>query len=119
MSEETRPIHYTEVVTPDPAAVIDHYTKVCGWNFSPETPELGMARVVGFPDGSSFGVRAPMHEQEKSVTRTYVRVDDIEGAVERAAASGAEVALPPMEIPGRGQVAIYFIGGIEQGLWQV
>ncbi len=32
---------------------------------------------------------------------------------------GATIALEPMEIPGRGQVAIYFLGGIEQGLWQV
>jgi hypothetical protein len=39
--------------------------------------------------------------------------------VQRAAELGATIALEPIEIPGRGRVAIYFVGGIEQGLWQV
>lgn len=48
-----------------------------------------------------------------------MRVADINRAVEQAAALGAEIALEPVEIPGRGRIAIYFVGGIEQGLWQV
>ena len=45
-------------------------------------------------------------------------VGDIESAVEAAAAAGAEIAHPPLKIPGQGTFAIYILGGIEHGLWQ-
>ncbi|KKE84523.1 hypothetical protein N481_22185 [Pseudoalteromonas luteoviolacea S4047-1] len=32
---------------------------------------------------------------------------------------GAQIAMPPTEIPGKGQFAIYILGGNEQGLWQL
>jgi predicted enzyme related to lactoylglutathione lyase len=60
-----------------------------------------------------------MHDGEKPVTRAYVLVEDIEAAVAAAAASGAVIAVPPMEIAGHGTCAIYFQGGIEAGLWQL
>ncbi len=65
------------------------------------------------------GIRAPMHDQEKPTVRTYVRVADIESSIEKAAELGATVALGATEIPGRGTIAIYLYGGIEQGIWQV
>ncbi len=34
-------------------------------------------------------------------------------------AAGAFVALDRMELPGHGTIAIYLLGGIEHGLWQV
>lgn len=39
-------------------------------------------------------------------------------AFKAAEASGAELALPPMEIPGHGTVAIFIHDGIESALWQ-
>ena len=33
--------------------------------------------------------------------------------------AGAELALPPMEIPGHGTIALYLLGGNEHGLWQL
>jgi len=51
--------------------------------------------------------------------RTYLRVTDIETAVQEAGQLGAEIALEPVEIPGQGKIAIYQHGGIEQGLWQL
>ena len=46
-------------------------------------------------------------------------VDDIQAAIDAAAEAGAEVAMPPMEIPGHGSFAIFIQGGIESGLWQL
>ena len=46
-------------------------------------------------------------------------VADIEQAVSEAKNEGAEAAVPPMEIPGRGKCAILFYGSIQSGLWQV
>jgi predicted enzyme related to lactoylglutathione lyase len=51
--------------------------------------------------------------------RPYWLVDDIEAALAAAVSAGAQVALPPMEIPGRGTFAIYIHGRIQHGLWQL
>jgi predicted enzyme related to lactoylglutathione lyase len=50
--------------------------------------------------------------------RPYWLVEDIEAAVAAAEEAGAQIALPPMELPGHGRCAIYFAGGVEHGLWQ-
>jgi predicted enzyme related to lactoylglutathione lyase len=112
-------IHYLEIVTPDAEVARDFYSQAYGWQFGAATPELGNAFVATLPNGSLCGIRAPMHEQEKPTVRTYVRVDDIESSIERAVKLGAIVALGATEIPGRGMIAIYLYGGIEQGIWQL
>lgn len=119
MTVSEHAVHYLEIVTPDVGAAVDFHAKAHGWQFDPEAPELGNARVANLPDGSLCGIRAPMHEQEKPVVRTYLRVADIEAAAKQAAELGAMVALGPTELPGRGRIAICVLGGIEQGLWQV
>ncbi len=112
-------VHYLEIVTPDVEAAVGHYSKAYGWRFAPAAPELGNARVAELPDGSQCGIRAPMSEQEQPIVRTYLRVADVEAATTRASDLGAKIALPPTELPGRGRIAIYFIGGVQQGIWQV
>jgi len=119
MSISEHAVYYLEIVTTEVRATSDFYANAYGWRFEAEAPELGNALVATLPDGSLCGIRAPMHDQEKPIVRTYLRVADIDTAVKRASQLGATVALEPMEIPGRGRVAIYFLGGIEQGLWQV
>ncbi len=112
-------VHYLEIVTPEARAVADLYAKAHGLRFAPEAPELGNALVATLSDGSLCGVRAPLHDQERPVVRPYRRVADLAAAVKRVAALGATVALDPTEIPGRGTIAIYLLGGIEHGVWQV
>ena len=63
-------------------------------------------------------MRAPLREDEYPIVRPYILVDDIQSAVETAQAVGGEIALPAIEIPGRGWFAIYIQGGIQHGLWQ-
>ena len=112
-------IHYLEIVTPDLEAARDLYAKAYGWTFGDSVPELGNAYVASLPNGSRCGIRAPMHDQETPTVRPYVRVTDIDTAVAEAVELGAELALGATEIPGQGSIAIYIIGGIQQGLWQV
>jgi predicted enzyme related to lactoylglutathione lyase len=112
-------IHYLEIVTPDAEVARDFYSQAYGWQFEGAAPVLGNAFVATLPNGSLCGIRAPMHEQEKPTVRTYIRVDNIESSIERAVKLGATVALGATEIPGRGMIAIYLYGGIEQGIWQV
>ena len=118
--QQERAIHvqYLEIVTPAVDATCEALAKAHGVEFSEPVPELGNARTASLKDGGRIGVRAPMRETEQPVVRPYLLVDDIEGAVKAAEAAGAEVAIPPMEIPGQGTFAIYLLGGIDHGLWQ-
>jgi uncharacterized protein len=79
---------------------------------------LGNARTAALPGGALVGVRAPLRETEEPVVRPYWLVDDIAAAVAAAVGAGAEIAHPPMQIPGHGTFAIYVQGGVDHGFWQ-
>lgn len=112
-------VHYLEIVTPNVDAVCATYAQSHGATFGDPVAELGNARTATLAGGGLVGVRAPMHETEEPVVRPYLLVDDIEAAATAAVASGAEIAHPPMEIPGHGTFAIVIQGGIHHGFWQL
>jgi predicted enzyme related to lactoylglutathione lyase len=112
-------IHYLEIVTTDVETVCTLYSNMHGVAFGDADQALGGARTARLANGGMFGVRAPMHAGEKPVVRPYILVDDIEAAVAAAAKSGAEIAVPPMGIPGHGTCAIVIQRGMEAGLWQL
>ncbi len=111
-------IYYLEVVTKEVDAVCAAYAAAHGVRFGEPDAALGHARTARLSRGGLVGVRGPMHDAEEPVVRPYWLVHDIEAAVAAAVAAGAEVAVPPMEIPGHGRCAIYFHGGVQHGLWQ-
>lgn len=112
-------VQYLEIVTPDVDATCRALTTSNGVAFGPPVAAFGDARTASLAGGGRIGVRAPMHAAERPVVRPYVLVDDIEAAFAAAVAAGAEVAHPPLEIPGEGTFAIYVLAGIEHGLWQL
>lgn len=112
-------VQYLEIVTANVAATCAALESMHGVRFGPVEADLGQARTAALRDGGRIGVRAPMHAGDGPVVRPYVLVQDIEAAVRAAAAAGAEIAMPPTAIPGRGRFAIYFLGGIQHGLWQL
>lgn len=112
-------VHYLEIVTPDMDAMCSSLEKMHGVKFSKPVAEFGNARTATLRGGGQIGVRAPMRDNEDPVVRPYLLVDDIESAINEAEAAGAEIAMPPMEMPNRGKFAIYIQGGIQHGLWQI
>ena len=112
-------VYYVEVVSNDVAGTRALYEKAYGWRFEPMGPEMGNSFVAPLPNGARFGIRAPLRADEAPIVRTYLRVKDIERAAKAAQELGAKVALEPTELPGQGRIAIYLLGGIEQGLWQL
>ena len=112
-------VHYLEIVTADVDAVCAAYTAANGLQFGPPDAGLGHARTATLTGGGLVGVRAPLSEVEEPVVRPYWLVDDIASAIAAAVRAGAEVAHPPLEIPGHGTFAIYFQGGAQHGLWQL
>lgn len=111
-------VHYLEIVTPDVEVVCEQYSKAYGSTFSEPDASLGGARTSELDGGWKVGVRAPMHEAERSVVRPYFLVSEIVESVKAAETAGATVAVPPMEIPGHGSCAIVMKGDIETGFWQ-
>lgn len=112
-------VQYLEIVTPDVDAVCAAYATLHGVSFSDPEAGLGGARTADLAGGGRIGVRAPMHDSEEPVVRPYLLVDDVEASTKAAEAAGAEIAHPPMEIPGQGKFAIYIQGGVHHGLWQL
>lgn len=111
-------VHYLEIVTPNVSSAVDLHSRLHNISFS-VAPELGNAQIATLSDGSTLGIRAPMHDAEKAVVRPYVLVPDIDDAVKKAGDGGAEIAVPPMVIEGRGRCAIYILDGVECGLWEI
>ncbi len=111
-------VHFLEIVTPAMDATCEALSKVHGVEFGDPIAEIGNARTAQLSGGGLVSVRAPMHGAENPVVRPYVLVDDIDAAVKAAGEAGAQIAIPRMEIPGHGTIAIYILGGIEHGLWQ-
>jgi predicted enzyme related to lactoylglutathione lyase len=112
-------VYYFEIVTTDVDATCALYSQMYAMAFGDADPSLGGARTAQLTNGRLLGVRAPMNEDERPVTRPYILVEDIEAAVAAAASAGAEITVPPMSIPGHGTCAIVYQSGIESGLWQV
>lgn len=110
-------LHYLEIVTSETDAMCNSLEQMHSVGFSKPLAELGNARTAQLSNGAQIGVRAPMGE-EQPVVRPYVLVDDIHAAVKAAEEAGAEVLMPPTEIPGQGSFSIYYLGKIEHGLWQ-
>lgn len=111
-------VHFLEIVTPEVDATCEALSKIHGVEFGEPIAALGNARTAKLNDGGRVSVRAPMHGAENPVVRPYVLADDIDAAVKSAAEAGAQIAIPRMDIPGHGTIAIYILGGIEHGLWQ-
>ncbi len=111
-------VHYLEIVTKDVDAACEIYSGIHGVTFGDADQSLGGARTAEMVGGGLMGIRAPMHDGERPVTRAYMLVDDIKASVAAAEKLGAVIALPFLEIPGHGTCAIYFQDGIEAGLWQ-
>lgn len=111
-------IRYLEIVTPDVDGTIAALEASGPLKFSGPIAELGHARLADMPGGGQMGIRAPMHDAEAPVTRSYFLTNDIETATDAAVAAGAELAHPPLEIPGRGTFSIFFHGENQFGYWQ-
>lgn len=112
-------IHYLEIVTTDVNKVCSAYAAANGATFGEPDAGLGGARTAPLPGVGLIGVRPPMHDAEPLVVRPYWLVDNIEAAVAAAVEAGGEVAHPPMAIDGHGTFAIYILGGVHHGLWQL
>jgi len=95
------------------------YAQVHGVKFNESDQSLGGARTAKLANGGMLGVRAPLRDTENPVVRPYMLVENVKATVDAASEAGAEIAMPPVEIPGHGTFAIVIQGGIDSGFWQL
>ena len=112
-------IQYLEIVSPDADAICAEYEAIQNVKFGEPQELLGGARTCKLADGGIVGVRGPLRDTEDSVVRPYWLVENMEKAISIVKAEGAEIAVPPLEIPGLGTFAIYIKGGIDHGFWKL
>ncbi len=98
------PVVHFEISGSDGGALGAYYEKLFGWKPQPiegmpywmvEKPEEGIGGgIATSQDGSSF-------------LTFYVRVDDVQKALDQAVALGGEVRMPKTDIPGMVTIAIF------------
>jgi uncharacterized protein len=117
---------WTETLQPDPDAALRFYEGVFGWEFT------GPGEMPGDPPGRYYVARARGRDvagvgsQPKgagagapTAWTTYVAVDDLAAAAERAEAAGATIIAGPIEAPPAGALAVLSDpAGAVLGLWE-
>jgi predicted enzyme related to lactoylglutathione lyase len=92
---------WVDVLVPDPDAVLGFYGDLFGWDFTDPGPNgYRVARVMG-RDVAGLGVG-----QALPSWNTYIRVESVDAAAERAAEDGATVLLEPTDALPAGRLAV-------------
>ena len=108
---------FTELASADPAATRRFLEKVFGWSFE-SVKMLGGEYLSFEAPGGRGGIR-PTGPTENPNSTNYVRVKDLDGALMKIKASGGEVVLPRVDVPGMGSFFWFRIpGGPIMACWQ-
>jgi predicted enzyme related to lactoylglutathione lyase len=100
---------WSELVTPDPAAVQPFYAGLFGWGANVMAMEGGPPYTVwtlGGDENGIGGAMAPPMPGMPSFWGVYFAVDDTDAIVEKAKGLGAQVMAEPMDIPDVGRFAV-------------
>lgn len=112
MANESAPhgiVCWSELNVHDIEGAKKFYGDALGWRFEAmPMPDMtywiilsGEARV-----GGMFEMKGARFEGVPEHWLTYVAVDDVDARLEKAVAAGANVCLPPHDIPGVGRIAV-------------
>jgi predicted enzyme related to lactoylglutathione lyase len=111
------PFVHLDLSTSDPAAAKKFYGDVFDWNFN-DIPEMNWTGIdVG--EGVGGGLGPKQNPDQPTAWTAYVGVDDVDATVAKAAAAGATIMMPRMEVPGMGWLAVFIDPqGASVGVWQ-
>jgi uncharacterized protein len=101
---ETNTLCWNELMTSDVAAARDFYKGLFGWNLelSPQYTEIHVGPV---PVGGMMQITPDMMGTPPNWA-PYFSVDDCDATVEKAKSLGAQVYVPPTDIPNVGRFAL-------------
>jgi uncharacterized protein len=103
---------WVETLQPDPRAALDFYGPLFGWEFVGPGPmpdqlsgEYFVARVMG-REVAGLGSLPDLGEPPVPAWNTYIRVNSVDEAVERAKAEGAGLLIGPLDARPAGRLAV-------------
>jgi predicted enzyme related to lactoylglutathione lyase len=103
-------VSWPELTTPEPAGAAAFYTALLGWKTKPEAGVESAQYIEWENAGRSIGGLMPMRGDEwKGVPphwMIYITVADCDERVEKARQLGANVCVPPTDIPNVGRFSV-------------
>jgi predicted enzyme related to lactoylglutathione lyase len=102
--DEANTLCWNELMTPDAAASRDFYKAVFGWNLKP-SPEYTEIYVGEVPIGGILQITKDMEGMPANWS-PYFAVDDCDATVEKAKSLGAQIHVPPTDIPNTGRFSV-------------
>jgi predicted enzyme related to lactoylglutathione lyase len=114
---------WVETLQPGPREALDFYGPLFGWEFSEPGPMPGggeyfVARLRG-RDVAAVGGLPPVGGPAVPIWNTYVSVDDIGPAADRATAAGGTVVIGPLDALPAGRLAVVVdTAGAAFSLWE-
>lgn len=112
---------WVDLATTDTSAAKAFYSGLFGWTADDRPTDRGPPYTMLCKDGKSvsalFGLAPEMGDQPR--WQAYISVEDVDAAVDAAAALGARVIMPPMDVMQAGRMAaIQDPAGAAVCLWQ-
>jgi len=97
-----------ELITPDVDGAQGFYADVIGWSVAPGGMPGIDYRIAAAPDGDAIAglMQSPPEYDGPTMWRAYLEVGDVDAEVEAIVAAGGELAMPPMDVPGVGRMAM-------------
>jgi uncharacterized protein len=100
------PIVHFEIMGGEGRQLEEFYGELFGWKINSNNPmKYGVVDTGGGPGGIDGGV-GPAHDGRKRVS-VYAQVKDLQATLERAEKLGGKVILPPTEVPGGPNLAMF------------
>jgi uncharacterized protein len=92
---------FVELASGDPATTRQFLAKVFGWRFRSVQMPAGEYLSFRAPGGGQGGIR-PTRTGEPPSSMSYVRVRNIEEALQKVKRAGGRLVLPRVDVPGMG-----------------
>ncbi len=117
MAETGPAFFWNELLTADPQRAMAFYGDTLGWTFEAYEAMEGYWVIMG-AEGPVGGLALTPAQAMQAASGSandrwvaYVRVPDVEAAVERMGHAGARVLRPPYDVEGVGRAALLMDGG--------
>ena len=99
-------IVWHDLITSDVEAAQKFYGALLGWDFNVWKPGEFDYPMIHVGDGDHGGISRPQSGEVPGHWLSYVRVDDVDAAVARAAAAGGTIVSDATDIPEVGRFAV-------------
>lgn len=112
---------WADLMTSDREASWAFYSEVLGWQIMDSGPEMGHYGMASVEGSMVAGIGTPPDPEQAPPPAwiTYLATDDLDKTCEAITANGGQIAVPPMDIPGTGRMALAADPtGAFFGVWQ-